>query len=167
MGAVAGQTCFTSLHGVDFKVMVPLPEGSQREWYSNKFKGSGLRYEVGLNIQTGDIVWTNGGHPCGLYTNLKLARESYVHSVGAGERTFADKGYKDKAYFIAPDAENQTLHKRLMSRHDVVQKRLKRFEILKRKYRHSLDKHPMVFRAVANLTQLMLQNEEPLVPVDN
>lgn len=115
-GVVNGQTCFTSLDGVDFPILEPSPFNTG--WYSHKFKGAGLRYEIGLNIRTGHIVWANGGYPCGIYSDLLLARESYIFSVGAGERTMADKGYKDTIFFILPDDGNQSIHKLIISRHE-------------------------------------------------
>lgn len=84
-------------------------------WYSHKFKSAGLRYEVGLNIRTGNMVWAFGGYPCGLYPDLSLSREAYINSVKRGERTMADKAYKDETYFILPNVENKTLHKLIMS----------------------------------------------------
>lgn len=158
------QTCFVSLDGVDFKILEPMP--FNKGWYSHKFKSAGLRYEVGLNIRTGNMVWTFGGYPCGLYPDLSLARETYIHSVRRGERTMADKGYKDDAYFILPNDENKTLHKLIMSRHETVNKRLKQFNILKHDFRHEKSKHPMVFHAVANVTQHILQNEQPLFSIN-
>jgi len=41
-------------------------------WYTHKLNGPGLRYDIGLNIATGDVVWAYGGYPCGSYSDLKL-----------------------------------------------------------------------------------------------
>lgn len=147
---------------MDFKILEPSP--FNKGWYSHKFKSSGLRYEIGLNIRTGDIVWAFGGYPCGLYPDLNLARESYVHSVEPGEKKLADRIYKDD-HFILPNAQNRTLHNNIMSRHETVNKRMKQFNILKHEFRHTLDKHPSIFHAVANLTQLVLETEQPLFAV--
>lgn len=85
-------------------------------------------------------------------------------AVDAVEKTFADKRYGDATtYFIVPNGENKCEHDRIMARHEAVNKRFKRFEALKQSFRHDLEKHPMVFNAVANLIQLMLENGEPLV----
>jgi len=60
-----------SVDGVDFKVPEHGPEFS-----SHKFaKKSGLRYEVGLCILTGDIVWINGPYACGHWPDLSIARD--------------------------------------------------------------------------------------------
>lgn len=108
------------------------------------------------------MVWTHGGYPCGQYPDLRLAREAYIWSVNPGEKTVADHGYNDPQYFIRKTANNIKLHTRIMSRHETVNKRMKQFKILKNVYRNKLEKHPIVFHAVANLTQLMIENGHPL-----
>lgn len=162
-GSTSGQICYCSIDGVDFKILEPSP--FSRRWFSHKFRGPGLRYEIALNIKTGDIVWANGGYPCGEYPDLKLAREAYVWLVAEGELTMADKGYRDNRFFLLPTEQNKKKHKRIMARHETVNKRLKQFKILHETYRHHLSKHPIVFHAVANLTQIMIQNGEPLFSV--
>lgn len=163
VSSVLGQTCFCSLDGVDFKIREPVP--FSRLWYGHKFKAAGLRYEIGLNIRNGSMVWVNGGYPCGEYPDLKLARESYVLSVNHGEKTIADKGYNDQNFFIIPNNANTELHDKIMSRHETINKRMRQFQILKQTFRHNKSKHPMVFHAVANLTQPMIDNGEPLFRV--
>lgn len=161
--AANGQTCFCSLDGVDFKILEPTPFSPR--WFSHKFRGAGLRYEIALCIRTGNIVWKYGGYPCGQYPDLTLARRAYVHRVQPGELTMADKGYTDKKFFLLPTDQNGRLHKKIMSRHETVNKRLKQFNILKNVYRNSLEKHPSVFHAVVNLTQLLIENGQPLFSV--
>lgn len=94
--ASEGQTCFCSIDGVDFKILEPKP--FNRKWYNHKFHGPGVRYEIALCIQTGNIVWMHGGYPCGEWPDLKIARESYVHMLHPKERSIADKGYKDEFF---------------------------------------------------------------------
>lgn len=148
---------------MDFRICEPSP--FDRKWYSHKFSGPGVRYEIGLCIRTGHIVWKHGGYPCGQYPDLKLAREAYIYSVNEGEKTIADKGYKDTKYFILKGNENKNLHKRIMARHETVNKRINQFFALKYQFRHDLKKHPSVFHAIINLTQLMIMNGEPLFSV--
>jgi len=52
-----------SLDGTDFPIQEPTL--FDRKWFSHKFKGSGLLYEIGLSIANGDIAWAYGGLPCG------------------------------------------------------------------------------------------------------
>ncbi len=159
-GSVNGQAVFCSLDGVDFKIKEPIPFSP--EWYRHKFKGPGLRYEIALNIRTGDVVWGHGGYPCGEYPDLKLAREVYVYSVDVGEKTLADKGYRDDNFFILPTPRTKETHKRIMARHETINKRMNQFKALKHPFYHDLKKHPMIFNAVMNATQLTLRNGEPL-----
>lgn len=148
---------------MDFKIQEPTPFSTK--WYSHKFRGPGVRYELGLNIRTGGLIWAHGGYPCGIYPDLKLAREAFVLSVNPGELTLADKGYNDAQFFILKTANNYREHGTIMARHETVNKRMKQFKILKHIYRNALHKHPLVFHAVANLTQLMITNGHPLFSV--
>ena len=52
------------------------------------------------------------------------------------------------------------------ARHETVNSRLKNFEILKQVYRHDLLDHADVFRSVAVLIQLAIENGEPLFQVN-
>lgn len=79
--------------------------------------------------------------------------------------TLADKGYRDSKFFLLPNQTNCHTHKIIMSRHETVNKRLRHYKILKDTFRNSIEKHPTVFHAVVNLTQLSIENGEPLFPV--
>jgi hypothetical protein len=56
--------CLTCIDGTDVKITEPVPRGSI--WWSHKFNGAGLRYEVVTCIITGDIVWFWGPFPCNM-----------------------------------------------------------------------------------------------------
>lgn len=148
--------CFVSLDGTDFSIYEPTPFDAK--WYSHKLNGPGLRYEIGICLRTGDIVWVNGGVPCGEYPDLKLAREGYLNIIDEGELTIADDGYQDAAHFIYPQRypEIGARLKVVMSRHETVNKRMKQWGCLKQRFRHRRILHPVCFRAVANLTQLTI-----------
>lgn len=160
---MAGQTVFTSIDGVDFKIREPRP--FDESYFSHKIKSSGLRYEVALSLCSGDIVWVYGSYPCGSYSDLRLARQAYVYQVYDGERTIADRGYPDPVFFILPNKVNRAQHRVVLARHETVNKRLRQFQILSITFRHSLLKHNFVFLAVANITQLILKHEQPLFSV--
>lgn len=160
MGSAPGQTTFTSLDGVDFKIDEPKP--FDPKWFSHKFKHAGLRYEIGLSLRMGDIVWAHGGYPCGAYPDLKIARQLFVDFLEPKERAMADDGYNDTKYFLLPNAMNRKRHKRIMSRHETINKRIKHFKILSETYRHDIVKHKLCFHAIVNLTQLVIKYEEPL-----
>lgn len=148
---------------MDFKINEPRPFSTK--WFSHKFKSAGLRYEIGLNIKSGDIVWKFGGYPCGQYPDLKLTEQAYLVSINPDEKTVADRGYKNDLFFILPNGLNKVRHSQIMSRHETLNKRIRQFNILKDTFRHNLDLHPIVFHAVLNITQLQIQNGEPLYSV--
>lgn len=145
---------------MDFRIQDPDP--SSTKWFSSKFRAAGIRYEIGLAIKSGCIVWKFGGYPCGLWPDLMLAREEFTRSVNPGELTLADRNYKDPNYFLLANEKNAELHKQYMARHEIIHKRIRNFNILKNPFRNKLEKHPLVFHAVVNIVQLLMENEDPL-----
>ena len=57
-------------------------------------KKSAVRYEVGLNIKTGDICWYNGGYPPGLGNGDMMFKDALVDELEEGERVETNMGYK-------------------------------------------------------------------------
>jgi hypothetical protein len=86
-----------SVDGTDFRIQEPTI--FDRSYYSHKFKSAGLRYEVCLNLFTGDIVWANGGYPCGSHPDLLIARDGLVNLLDYNEKVIADRSYNDFNYF--------------------------------------------------------------------
>ncbi|KAF0738930.1 hypothetical protein Ae201684_005301 [Aphanomyces euteiches] len=158
-------TLFVSLDGTDFRIREP----SEFDpcWYSHKFHGPGLRYEIGICIATGWIVWAHGGVPCGSWPDLRLARDAFCSFVGPNEMTLADRGYCDPRYFIypRPGRDDVRRQKEVMARHETCNRRLKQFRVLGGVFRHQLYLHPICFHAVVNLTQLMIELGEELYSV--
>ena len=66
-----GNICLVSVDGTDFCIMEPWPFSTK--WWSHKFNGPGLRYEIVVCMQTGWIVMVNGPHPCGDWSDLCIA----------------------------------------------------------------------------------------------
>jgi hypothetical protein len=165
--------CF-SLDGTDCWIQEPHP--FNKDYFSHKFKHAGLRYEIGLALGTCKIVWVGGGVPCGANPDITIAQSSkgVVDSLLLGERAIADKGYNDQnIHFLTPfnRVQNEAQktfnikHKKIMARHEKVNKRIKQFDILNR-FRHKNDlKHKLFFYAVVNITQISLRYS-PLESVD-
>lgn len=59
-----------SVDGTDFKICEPMPFDTK--WYSYKFNGAGLRYEVNICIDTGLIVWLHGPFKYGQFNDLRI-----------------------------------------------------------------------------------------------
>ena len=150
--------------------MIQPPEDGdkRRSWYSHKFKKPAARYEVAVSIQTGDIVWTSGPWRAGRYPDIKIFRQGGLKQklLEAGERAEADLGYRgEPATINLPEegpAELLLVKKRIRMRHETVNKQFKNWECLNQRFRHSVTFHYKCFRAVVVLTQLAIENGEPL-----
>eukprot|EP00557_Chaetoceros_sp_GSL56_P006075 CAMPEP_0176492108 /NCGR_PEP_ID=MMETSP0200_2-20121128/8797_1 /TAXON_ID=947934 /ORGANISM="Chaetoceros sp., Strain GSL56" /LENGTH=259 /DNA_ID=CAMNT_0017889597 /DNA_START=26 /DNA_END=802 /DNA_ORIENTATION=+ len=135
-----GSMCNLTVDGTDFRIqqMVPFWKG----WFSHKFKGPGLRYEVGLNIQTGCICWINGPFAPGVWNDLQIFRLTLKTRLPPGEKVEADDGYRGDERVSTPmDAQN--MHESLMKdnargRHETVNRRFKQFNCLSQVFRHEI-----------------------------
>ncbi len=142
---------------MDFEIFEPSP--FSKKWYSFKDNDPGLRYEIALCIETGNIVWGHGGVPCSKYSDLKLAREVFVHMLEPNERAIADDGYMDNNYFVNPrNSQNYPKIKKILARHETINKRLKQWKCLGSRFRHPLYRHPLCFHAILNITQIRIGN---------
>jgi len=142
-----------------------------KDFYSHKFKKCGLRYEVGLNIITGDICWWYGPFEPGIWNDGKIYNEALADDLLHWERVEADMGYRGAATrnvncppYEVPSRREMTANVRM--RHETCNRRFKRWNILKAAYRHDICDHQAVFGAVACLTQISFENGEPLFPVE-
>ncbi len=147
--------CLLSVDGTDFQI----PERG-REWYSFKFKKSGVRYEVALSILGGEICWISGPHQPVVYNDLEIFRSSLASHLDPFERVEADDGYLGEAPLrvkcpacITVPAEKQQMMKRVRSRQETINKRFKQWQILKQVYRHDIRVHRDVFAAIAVISQ--------------
>ena len=81
---IPGQTVFVTLDGTDFAVNEVTP--FDVNYYSHKINDAGVRYDVALNIATGDIVYWGGGYPAGKYNDLQQAQMGILPLLPAGEK---------------------------------------------------------------------------------
>lgn len=160
----AGNDCIVSVDGTDFRIA----EHGKR-FYSHKFKKSGLRYEVAICIKSGDIVWINGPYECGKWPDISIFRDSLLSHLAPNERVEADDGYigEHPQYIKCPGGlanlpETLFMQQRVRNRQETVNRRFKNWGVLNQVYRHSIPSHGEVFRAVAIVTQLSINNGETL-----
>jgi hypothetical protein len=163
-----GSVCLVTLDGTDFRIHEPSP--FHPKWYSHKFNGPGVRYEVGICIQTGWIVWTNGPFPCGAWPDLRIARDWLHFELDDGEKYLADGGYNDGGnYSETPNGLNnqdQKMKSDARARHETVNGLFKHWSILERRFRHETILHTKVYHAIVNVTQFLIETNEPLFEVD-
>ena len=160
--------CLLSVDTTDCRIREPHPfeQGWSERWSSHKFgKKAGLRYEVALGIRSGDICWVNGPFPCGMFNDWaifnRLGLRSYLEE---DERVEADNGYSagDPEVCKTPKGcfhpkKNKYMRNRLMARQESVNSRIKSFGILRESYRHKLEDHGDVFRAILVIIQIGIE----------
>ena len=146
-----------------------------KKWYSHKYKGPGVRYEVALVIKTGLIAWVNGPFPCGAFSDLKIFKLGLMLELGENERVEAGGGFKalDPTYCKNPcrytslvEKERQELANRVRARQETVNRRYKKWNILHLIYKHDVAQHMIVFHAISVVTQLEMKHGEPLFQVE-
>ena len=154
------QRCLVTIDGIDCQIEEPIP--FSRKWYSHKFSGPGVRYELGVSIHTGDIVSLHGPFLCGSYPDITVFRLGLKRMLGPGEKVVADCGYRGDTKTCTPlNATNQehlVAMGRARARHETINRRLKKWNCLKNVYRHHLDKHYLVFTSVAVIEQISISN---------
>jgi hypothetical protein len=134
-------------------------------WFSHKFNGPGVRHKLAVCIQSGEIVWINGPFPCGSWPDIRIARDAPVHELDlhGGEMLLADGGHNDgHETFETPTGEHnadQRMKGLARARHETINGRLKAWRVLSQTHRHPSKTHGLCFRAVANITQLVVQHE--------
>jgi hypothetical protein len=136
---------------------------------SHKYPGkSTLHYELGIGILAGNLVWIQGPYPAGKYTDIKIFNKVLHNFLQPGEQVEADKGYRghpDKIKCPGNDAnpaENRGMQGRVRAHHEMLNRRLKTWGILSQVFRHHITMHCNVFRVCAVVTQLTIQDREPL-----
>jgi hypothetical protein len=159
-GAAIAAIMYASVDGVDMRIREPSP--FNRRWYSHKFHGPGLRYEVGVSIISGKIVWVSGPFPAGI-PDLVIFRGGLKLMLDNGEQVVADKGYRGE---VACHIERNHITGIIRARHETVNARLKMWNCLQATWRHDLQKHILAFNSIAIVTQMELENGQPLFNVD-
>ena len=163
-----------SIDGTDFRIYQKGPARKGDAFAAFKYKGkSALRYEVGVSILEGDLIWIEGPYPAGKYNDITIFRNCLLHCLGPSERVVADKGYVGEAPRFVKCPNSKTLrrdHRRMMhlvsGRHETINNRFKFWGILKQVYRHNIIRHGSVVRAIGVITQLGINNGERLYNVE-
>lgn len=162
------QVCLITVDGTDFKIQEPSP--FDPSYYSHKFQHAGLRYEIGICIKTGWIVWVNGPFPCGAWPDLRIARSALHGMLLAGEMYLADGGYREpNGYNITPSGYHDFEDKQradARARHETINGMFKVFKSLNDMWRHQREKHSYVFHAVANVVQIAIRDHSRAFEVD-
>ena len=158
-----GYVCKVSIDGTDCQIWEPSPFSTK--WYSHKFHGAGLRYEIGICIATGEIVWVMGGYPCGDWPDIEIARAGILNLIDEDEKVIADGGYRGDDRILHKTGEHNSYTARIRSvvraRHETINSRIKAYAIVSTKFRHNIGIHTQCFYSITNLVQLELKYESP------
>jgi hypothetical protein len=86
-----GNDCLITVDGTDFQIPQKGLPKKGNAFASHKFAGkSALRYELGVSILGGDLVWIQGPYPARKYTDNKIFNKVLRHYLEPGERVEAD-----------------------------------------------------------------------------
>ena len=141
---------FVSIDATDYPVQEPHPFDSS--FYSHKFNSSGLRYEIGICISTGEVVWGNGPYKCGSWPDLRIFRYKLKDLLLPNELIIADLGYCDNRVILPPVCSSSRyvlFHRKVRARHETLNSRLKNFRILSDVFRHNPDLNANCFFAAS------------------
>ena len=169
-----GSESKVSVDGVDFMIREPqytVGTDDYRMWFSHKFNAAGLRYELGICIQTGDIVWIAGPFPPGDWPDVTIFQIGMMERLDEGETVEADAGYAGDIPVRTPDdfggsIEWKRMKGRARARHETVNGAIKHYAIMTQKYRHSLHKHNSLMKAVCALVQSEIEEGNITFQID-
>ena len=149
--------CLISVDGVDCACQEPYPfdEGI----FSKKLNGPGYKYEIGICIRTGAIVWVNGPFKAGRHDVTTFVEDGLKDALADDEAVEVDAGYQGddqlKNPNISQSRKDRIQKSKVRARHEIVNSWLKKFAVLDDVFRHkSMEKHRLCFEACAVLTQL-------------
>ncbi len=102
-----------SIDGTDFRITQKGRARKGNLFASFKYKGkSALRYEVGVSILEGNLIWIEGPYyPAGKYNDITIFRKQLIHHLGPSERVVADKGYVGEAPRFVKCPNSKTLRR--------------------------------------------------------
>ena len=143
-----------SVDGTDFPIREPIP--FQPGYFSHKIHASALRYEVGVAVHSGFIVWVNGPYPAG-WTDINIFRDELKFELSPTEKIIADKGYQGENSIETPGTGFElkiSKQNTLRARHENVNRSIKIFKSIHDKSRNDSKKHKLMFYSVAVIVQI-------------
>ena len=154
--------CVDGIHCPIWEPRRPFWDG----WWSHKFNGAGLAYEVATAVTTGLIVWISGPFPAGRWPDDVI----FKHGLAKRVRTDIEKGVCDAGYKgchkwlfrpfwrtkagLAEGLPHNDLHELIRARHEQLNSRFHRFNCVSSIFRHDLGLHQEFFYSSAVVVQL-------------
>ena len=163
-----------SLDCVDCRIREPKhPRYNIDKGYSShKFKKSGLRYELAIELHQSNLVWINGPFKAGSDNDLTIFRKALKKKVKKlhGKKGMADGGYEGEEDLLClPSSLDKELEheykSRARCRHESFNCKIKKYQSMDGVWRHGEDKHRMAFYAICVTLQYEMENGSPLFDV--
>ena len=154
-----------TLDGFECPIEQPWDNEIQHQYYSRKKKRHTIKYEIGIQLTSGKIVWLVGGTP-GSVHDLSMTRHfGLIPLLLPGEMVLADKAYIGEACFVCPfkgviTNEQAEFNSIISSIRETVEHtigRIKLFQFLKQQWRHHVDLHPIATRVVCHALNIELE----------
>ena len=80
-----------TIDGTDYRIQQKGIAKKGNLFGSHKYAGkSALRYELGIDILAGNLVWVSGPYPAGRWTDVKIFDDVLSNLLEPGERVEAD-----------------------------------------------------------------------------
>ena len=143
-----------------------------KELFSFKLNGAGLRYEYGIDLFHSNLIWMNGPFLPGKVNDNTIFAEKGLKAKLAeiGKKALADKIYNghpnECSTFNAIDSSVvKTFKARVQMRHEQFNGMVKEFGCTSHRFRHKpdkIEKHGMCFEAVSVICQYRMEHGEPL-----
>ena len=159
--------CLISVDCVDCKIAEPWPMNKEsKKWYSEKYNCSALRYEIGVSILGGDIVWVNGPFLPGKLNDATIFQfKGLLSHLEENERIEADSGYQhlDPTFVksksgVTHKPINEGMRNTVRARHELVNRGIKSFNSIKNVFAaKQITKHQHLFTAAAVLVQVSFE----------
>ena len=145
------------------------PTWSQdREYFSHKHGKAGLNYELGISLSESKLIWMNGPFKVGM-NDVQIFREKGLldNLLEKGKMAIGDKGYNGHPGFVStPNPHDPTAVKKFKSRaskrHETFNARIKTFDCLNGRFRHSVKRFASCFEAVCVICQYQIEIDYPL-----
>lgn len=157
----------------DFPILETYP--FDPDLWSFKLNGPGYRYEIGVCIATGLIVWLNGPYKPRRWVDITIFRHRMMWALREGEYIVGDGGYRDGFQFVITKRAGpqwlQDMTALATARHETINSRMKIWAIVRNAYRFGqgseerLKRHEQTINGIANVVNIWLR-ESPAFQVD-
>lgn len=170
-------TFFASVDGTHCRIYEPRTDADSK-WFSHKFNGPGVAYEIVIALYSNSILSVRGPFPASVHdiTIFRGGRKdeepkdpgAVIFKIKVGQRVIGDSGYEGEPTKVAVTREGDSeevkkFKARAKSRHESFNSRLKAFRILDLPFRHGFGQHQLAFEAVTILCQYDLENGHGLM----